>query len=150
MIFSLKIIPKEIIKQENLVDQVVKEIKIQSFLNHSHIIKLYSVFDDKDHIYLLLELCSEGNLYQLMQKKLKVSEEEASTILKSVCEAVGELHHHQIVHRDIKPENIVMCYGMAKICDFGWSTEVKDSMRETFCGTPLYVSPELLSGQLYD
>ena len=43
-----------------------------------------------------------------------------------------------------------MCYGMAKICDFGWSTEVKDSMRETFCGTPLYVSPELLSGQLYD
>lgn len=67
-----------------------------------------------------------------------------------MCEAVGELHLYQIVHRDIKPENIVMCYGMAKICDFGWSTEIKDQMRQTFCGTPLYVSPELLSGQLYD
>lgn len=54
-------------------------------------------------MYLLLELCSEGNLYQYMQKKLRIPEEEASLILKSVCEAVGELHHYQIVHRDIKP-----------------------------------------------
>lgn len=149
-IFSLKIISKNTIRQENLVEQVVKEVKIQSFLDHSHIIKLYSVFDDRDNIYLLLELCSGGNLYQYMQQKLKIQEEEASLILKSVCEAVGELHHHQIVHRDIKPENIVLCYGMAKICDFGWSTEIKEEMRQTFCGTPLYVSPELLSGKLYD
>lgn len=39
---------------------------------------------------------------------------------------------------------------MAKVCDFGWSTENRDSLRETFCGTPLYVSPELLSGNSYD
>lgn len=39
---------------------------------------------------------------------------------------------------------------MPKLCDFGWSAFLNDSMRETFCGTPLYVSPELLSGQLYD
>ena len=43
-----------------------------------------------------------------------------------------------------------MCFGMAKICDFGWSTSIKSTMRETFCGTPLYVSPELLSGNSYD
>lgn len=47
MLFSLKIVNKDVIRQENLVDQVVKEIKIQSFLSHSHIIKLYSVFDDR-------------------------------------------------------------------------------------------------------
>lgn len=39
---------------------------------------------------------------------------------------------------------------MTKICDFGWSAQYKDVMRETFCGTPLYVSPELLSGNRYD
>ena len=60
------------------------------------------------------------------------------------------MHRFQIIHRDLKPENIVLCYNMPKICDFGWSTWLNDSMRETFCGTPLYVSPELLSGQLYD
>lgn len=70
--------------------------------------------------------------------------------MKSICEGLSELHAHKIIHRDLKPENIVINYGMAKICDFGWSTENVDSLRETFCGTPLYVSPELLSGSSYD
>ena len=60
-----------------------------------------------------------------MQKKVKMAEDEAALILKEVCEGVNELHEADIIHRDIKPENIVMCYGMAKICDFGWSTEIK-------------------------
>ena len=42
-------------------------------MNHTHIIKLYSIFDDKHYIYLLLELCTEGNLYALMQRKIKLS-----------------------------------------------------------------------------
>lgn len=70
--------------------------------------------------------------------------------MKEICQAVCELHTNKIIHRDIKPENIVLCFGMAKICDFGWSTEFKGSMRETFCGSPLYISPELLRGELYD
>lgn len=61
----------------------------------------------------------------MMQKKIKFTEDETSSILKYVCEGVLELHESDIVHRDIKPENIVMCYGMAKICDFGWSTSIK-------------------------
>ena len=44
----------------------------------------------------------------------------------------------------------MLSYGMPKICDFGWSTDLKNSLRETFCGTPLYLSPELLKGELYD
>ena len=125
MIFSIKIIKKSQIVEEKIIQQAIKEIKIQSFINHSHIIKLYSVFDDHQHVYLLLELCTEGNLYNLMQKKVKMAEDEAALILKEVCEGVNQLHEADIIHRDIKPENIVMCYGMAKICDFGWSTEIK-------------------------
>lgn len=98
-------------------------------MNHSHIIKLYSIFDDANYIYLLLELCTEGNLYSLMQRKIKLSEQETSSILREVCEGVNELHESSIVHRDIKPENIVLCFGMAKICDFGWATFVDESMR---------------------
>jgi len=64
-----------------------------------------------------------------MQSKGKVSEDDTSIILKSICQAVAELHQHQIIHRDLKPENIVLCYGMPKICDFGWSTCLRDSMR---------------------
>lgn len=71
---------------------MVLEIKIQKFLNHRHIIKLYSVFDDRENIYLLMELCTDGNVYSLMRKKEKISEVETGALLKEVCEGVNYLH----------------------------------------------------------
>lgn len=150
MLFSIKIINKASVEQDKIIDQVIKETKIQSFLNHSHIVKLYSVFDDPLNIYLLLELCCEGNLYDYMQSQERLTEDETREFMRDTCEAVAELHVNKIIHRDLKPENIVMCFGMVKICDFGWSTEIQGTMRETFCGSPLYISPELLKGELYD
>lgn len=150
MVFALKCIKKSVVREEGIVEQLTKEIKIQSFLNQPNIAKLYSVFDDSENVYLLQELCCEGNMYHFLQKKGSLSEKEAKFYLLSICEAIAEMHSFNIMHRDLKPENIVLSYGMAKICDFGWSTQIKDSMRETFCGTPLYVSPELLKGNCYD
>ena len=141
MVFSLKIIKKSTIIDHNIVEQFIREIKIQTFTYHSHIVKLYSVFDDSQNVYLLLEFCYQGNLYQYLQAKHKLPENEAAEVLYSLCSAVGELHSNQIIHRDIKPQNIVLCFGMAKICDFGWSTTINKSMRETVCGTPLYICP---------
>lgn len=54
LVFSLKIINKLMVKQDNIISQLIKETKIQSFLNHSHIVKLYSVFDDDENVYLLM------------------------------------------------------------------------------------------------
>lgn len=140
---------KATIIEENILEQLINQIKFQSFINHSNIVKLYSIIHDRLYVYLIMEACVEGNLYSFMRKTGKVKEKEASAILKSVAEALGELHEYQIIHRDLKPENIVICYGMSKICDFGWSA-IKASLRQTFCGTPLYVSPELLRGCSYD
>jgi serine/threonine protein kinase len=50
------------------------------------------------------------------------------------------------MHRDIKPENIVLTQGVAKLCDFGWATKLDSGHRSTFCGTPLFASPQLLNG----
>jgi serine/threonine protein kinase len=57
-----------------------------------------------------------------MKRKGKIPESETKVLIKSICEGLAELHHYNIIHRDLKPENIVLCYGMTKICDFGWST----------------------------
>lgn len=54
MFFSIKIINKLMVKQDKIIDQLIKETKIQTYLNHSHVVKLYSVFDDSENVYLLM------------------------------------------------------------------------------------------------
>lgn len=56
------------------------------------------------------------------------------------------MHKQRILHRDLKPENIMIQMGIPKICDFGWAVYRADTLRDTFCGTPLYISPQILTG----
>jgi aurora kinase len=111
---------------------------------------LYGCFHDHSNIYLLLEYCPGGQLYDLFKVKSKLSEAEWMPIMKGIAEALYELHMHHVIHRDLKPENVVLAFGMPKIGDFGWSVYSRNDKRETFCGTPLYISPELLLGNHYD
>jgi aurora kinase len=76
--------------------------------------------------------------------------------MQQICRALDFMHECEIIHRDLKPENIIyqnvtlsQIQGLVKICDFGWSISSK-AMRHTFCGTPLYVSPELLKKKSYN
>lgn len=55
------------------------------------------------------------------------------------------LHRNGYAHRDIKPENIIIWDGMIKICDFGWAANCQNTLRNTFCGTYDYISPEVLA-----
>jgi aurora kinase len=62
----MKTVPKAVIREENIINQFIRELKIQSCLDHPNVTKLYGFFDDKDNIYLLLELGSEGQLYRVI------------------------------------------------------------------------------------
>ena len=92
------------------MEQFVMEIKLQFFLNHPNILKLYGVFDDEEHIYLILEYMEDGTLYNQLKKKKSLKQADASRKLKDILEGVSYLHSQQIAHRDIKPENIVISY----------------------------------------
>lgn len=89
----------------------------------------------------MIEYCTDGQLYSQLKIKKKLNEDEAIPVIKDICEGLNCLHDEGIIHRDIKPENIVLSFGMGKLCDFGWSVNSQNEKRETFCGTPLYVSP---------
>ena len=66
-----------------------------------------------------------------------------------ICEGLLQMHEKHVIHRDLKPENIMLSFGLAKLGDLGWSVHSPTQPRDTFCGTPLYISPELLLGGSY-
>ena len=87
--------------------QLVHEIKIQSFIDHPNIVKLYGFFHDEDHAYLVMELCSSGHLYNFLQKKVFLPEKMVQNIVKQICHALKHLHSYNIIHRDLKLENVL-------------------------------------------
>lgn len=82
-------------------------MRIQSCLKNANILEMYGFFDDKTHLYIVLEYMDGGTLYERLKKE-KLGEKEASVIIRQMTSAVDYLHDIGIAHRDIKPENIVI------------------------------------------
>ena len=122
-------------------------------MNHPNVVRLYGYFYDKESIYVVLEYCQYGNLYQKLRKEKFFDEARARIIIAQVVEALLYLQDRNVIHRDIKPENILIADQEkmhVKLCDFGWSTHTINERRTTFCGTVDYVAPELVYQEPYD
>lgn len=152
-LFALKQIKKDSIVKNKMQDQLLMEIKMQFYLNHPNILKLYGVFSDEENIYLILEYMEEGTLYSMLRKRKTMKQADASHKLRDILDGIEYLHSQNIAHRDIKPENIVISnvknyftQDVCKICDLGWAAVCEDR-RKTLCGTIDYASPELLEGK---
>lgn len=89
---------------------LIKEFKIQSYVNHENILKVYSIFSDQKCFYLFMELGTDGQLFDVMSLKKNIKEESISFILRSLLQAVKHLHEHNVIHRDLKPENVVLIH----------------------------------------
>ena len=105
---ALKTVSKVKIKEEDIEEPFIREIKIQMYLNHPHIVKLYGFFADEDNIYLIMECCISGHLLSVMKQKKIFEEPEIIETISNIFEAVSFIHCHGVIHRDLKPENIVI------------------------------------------
>jgi len=145
---------KQNIIQQNMIDQINKEIEIMYKLDHPHIIKLYSHFEDNEDFCLIMEYASNGQLYSLIKKYKKLNQIKAKQYMKEIISAIQYLHTRcpPIIHRDIKPENILIDHeGRCKLADFGWSNfDNGRKNRDTFCGTPEYLAPEMINQSGHD
>jgi serine/threonine protein kinase len=103
MIVGLKVIEKKRIIRDNFLVQFIRELKIQSFLDHPNIIKVYGYFADEDHFYIILELGCDGQLFDVISGGQTLSEETTSFIIGNLLDAVDLMHKNKILHRDIKP-----------------------------------------------
>lgn len=86
----------------------MREVKIQLYLDHPNIVKLYGLFHDRENVYLVMEYCSGNHLYKKIKQTKQFSEDEIFGILSNVYEGVAYIHCNGVIHRDIKPENIVI------------------------------------------
>ena len=127
-----------------------REIEIMYKIHQSNIVRLFNHFEDNEYCYFVMEYIENGNLFEQpawKNNKCFPSNDVAKIIKEIIC-AVYYLHNMDppIIHRDIKPENVLIDKnGVAKLTDFGWSNYVdSNEVRRTYCGTPVYLAPEMI------
>ncbi|CAJ1940312.1 unnamed protein product [Cylindrotheca closterium] len=148
---AVKILNKAKIKQLGMEEKVQREINILHLCTHPHIIRLYEVIDTPTDIFLVIEYVSNGELFDYIVSKGRLSADEARNFFHQIVSGVEYCHFQKVVHRDLKPENLLLDENLnIKIADFGLSNLMRDGdFLRTSCGSPNYAAPEVISGHLY-
>jgi calcium-dependent protein kinase len=138
---------------------LMAEVNLMIKLDHPNIIKLYEVYENESYIYLIMEYCRGGELFDRIisktEKGKQYTEKEAASLFKQIMSAINYCHKNGIVHRDLKPENLLFLSksdnSPIKVIDFGMSKRFDSSTKimSERVGTAYYISPEVLKGK-YD
>jgi len=131
--------------------QIITELRILDECNSPYIVGFYGAFHSDGEINICMEYMDGGSLDLVIKKAGKIAEKYLRKITQAVLRGLSYLREkHQIIHRDVKPSNILVnSQGEIKICDFGVSGQLIDSMANSFVGTRSYMAPERLQGSQY-
>ncbi|XP_045124344.1 calcium/calmodulin-dependent protein kinase type 1 isoform X3 [Portunus trituberculatus] len=150
-VVAIKIIDKKALKGKE--DSLENEIKVLRRLRHPNIVQLMDTYEDAEHVYLVIELVTGGELFDRIVEKGSYTEKDAADLIRQVLEAVDYMHEQGVVHRDLKPENLLYFSqdedSKIMISDFGLSKMEDSGIMATACGTPGYVAPEVLAQKPY-
>jgi calcium-dependent protein kinase len=137
MIRAAKVLRKQALdaKEKN---KLIEEVQILSTLDHPHIMRIYEMFEDEKHYYIISEFLEGGELFDRIIEQSHFSEKDAAVAIQQVLSAVAYCHKHNIVHRDLKPENLIYeskdANAHLKVIDFGTAKlfDQKTALNETF------------------
>ena len=150
-IYSAKI---AYVEKTNEIESFKKEINILSQCNNQYIVHYYGSYIKGHQIWIILEFCDGGSLYELIKiLPRNLNEEEIASLIYMILKGLLFLHENKKIHRDVKSENILLTHeGIAKLADFGVSTQLMHSFSKkiTKIGTPFYMSPEVIMQNKYD
>uniref|UniRef100_A0A671SGX5 Dual specificity mitogen-activated protein kinase kinase 1 n=1 Tax=Sinocyclocheilus anshuiensis TaxID=1608454 RepID=A0A671SGX5_9TELE len=132
-------------------NQIIRELQVLHECNSPYIVGFYGAFYSDGEISICMENMDGGSLDQCLKKAGKIPEQILGKVSIAVIKGLSYLREkHKIMHRDVKPSNILVnSRGEIKLCDFGVSGQLIDSMANSFVGTRSYMSPERLQGTHY-
>lgn len=148
---AIKIMDKNALGSD--LPRVKTEIDALKSLRHQHICQLYHVLETKNKIFMVLEYCPGGELFDYIISQDRLSEEETRVVFRQILSAVAYVHSQGYAHRDLKPENLLFDENhKLKLIDFGLCAKPKgnkDYHLQTCCGSLAYAAPELIQGKSY-
>ncbi|KAF1395188.1 hypothetical protein PFLUV_G00008940 [Perca fluviatilis] len=146
----------KIMNKKDLGDDLPRvkvEIEAMKNLSHQHVCRLYQVIETSTQIFMVLEYCPGGELFDYIIAKDRLSEEETRVFFRQIVSAMAYVHSQGYAHRDLKPENLLIDEDHnLKLIDFGLCAKPKGGLGfelKTCCGSPAYAAPELIQGKAY-
>jgi len=145
--YAAKVVSKQTLKGEKQRTKLIGEIKIQKSLHHQNIVRFYDVFEDSENVYMIIEICRNNTLVELLKKRKRLTEPEVRFYMLQLIAATIYMHKKHVIHRDLKLGNLLLDDNMdLKIADFGLAAMIQHEgeRKKTICGTPNYIAPEVL------
>jgi len=151
--YAMKILKKSSIVSRGEVIHTRTEKSVLAKIDHPFLAKLYYSFQTDEYLYFIMDFINGGELFFHLSIEKKFTEDRARFYSAEIISGISYLHQHGIIYRDLKPENILLDRsGHVVMTDFGLSKEGLNSPTDrtiTFCGTPEYLAPEVISGESY-
>ena len=145
--YAMKQIDKEFIIKDRKKKIIMNELSTMKAASHPFLIEMKFAFETECYLSFVLEYCAGGELFGLIRKYQRLSENIARFYIIEILMGIGYLHEQYVVYRDIKPENILLTIdGHVKVADLGLAKPDMNppQLAYSFCGSPEYMSPEMI------
>lgn len=151
-IYAMKSLKKDILIEQEQIENTLLEKEILQTIDHPLLCGLVFCFQTQERIYFVMPFLRGGELFQHLRKFRTFDEEKVRFYGAQIALALQYLHDKGIVYRDLKPENILMDeQGYLRLADFGMAKKLKNNEKAmSFCGTPEYLAPEIITGEGHD